>query len=391
MLQLKTFSILKAPGPTFKTFLGLMFILLTASSAGAENIIRRGFAEPFYIEDILTSNRDVRRKYDEAFTQAIHREGDDIFKDLVQDIRPYSHEVSESLNKIRKKIPGMTFSKGQGITTSAKNMSCMMSDDSTWVVHPGNRPHVTIGRVLHEDLFVHEIVSAAGIIDDEYQVTGPILGARDLIESGDLTPDLAKILLGSVAIQHRQGTPQYKIKLKNELCYDGNGELISESTGGTATGIGGGGNQDALQYKKILISSVSAWWRKRHQGGKPINAAFIKKVMDLGVEPLVLHRRLIKQFPLQMAFSFSKRSGKLVARFNVETTLEQDQYIRRATDMILNHIYEELSSKKPFAYSNCVYGVELAENLELVSSETFNQYWTNEDREPFGVKKFCFR
>jgi hypothetical protein len=370
MEQLHVLKIIANLCSALKTFLGLVLIFST-TTAQAD------------FTTILTGNPEVQRKYDEAFEKAMQQQGNAIFKDLSRDIAPYSPELSEQLDKARRKIPGIKFRQGLGIQTSGKKMSCMMADNSTWTADAGKRPQITMSNDIDRDLFVHEVISASGIVDDEYQVSGPVLTVRDQIDAGEITAELGRDLLGSVDVKMRQGTLSYKIDTAREQCYDKQGRFLSTGGDGTATGVGGGGNTTALGFKKILLLWAPQW-RKEVYGNAPMDKRFMKKMTELGVEPLIENRTgLIDR--RAMDFTFSKRTKKLVVRLYLDDTTQSASSMSAAAQLIYEHIDNELKTKQPFKDSHCIYGGTLARAMGLLSEKESNS------KDVWGMKKYCFK
>jgi len=276
---------------------------------------------------------------DSAKNQKLYEAGiDSIFQDLIQlggeSVLALKNGSTLKLSELRKRIPTVDFIWKQNMLTTDGAAACTGGMQSHWLT-AADRPRegraaIIQGRFMNvadfapEDwiLFFHESLGALGIVDDEYQVSGPLLllsrtaksTGRSLAELSTEYPELRKV-------EFRKHAPRYKID-SSETCHifpkeGGRGRPVILAN---TTAIGGGGNGYGLQLKVDLLASFRDWGQKK--GFTPAQLElFRSQLVAFGVEPLPMKLPMTVT-PVEAKFGKSKRTGAPSVFLNLEQLYE---------------------------------------------------------------------
>lgn len=281
----------------------------------------------------------VRPAVDSVKNQKLYEAGIDlIFQNLIvlggESLLTLKNGSTLKLSKLRQRIPSIEFVWKQNMLTNHSAAACSGGMQSHWLTADDRkregRPVIFQSRFMDvadfapEDwtLFFHETLGALGIVDDEYQVSGPLLLLSRTAKSSGLSitelsaeyPELQKVEL-------RKHAPKYKID-STETCYifpeaGGRGSPVTLAN---TTAIGGGGNGYGLQFKADLLAGFKTWGQKNGFTQSQLEL-FRTKLVALGVEPLP--RQISKTIiPVEMKFGLSKRTGAPSVFLNLEKLYE---------------------------------------------------------------------
>lgn len=300
-----------------------------------------------------------------------------------------------TLESLKKKIPKIQYIPERTLFTAngKSSVDCQNSLEAQWLTAKDNktgRPIVSLTKSNNMEmdfadwmLLTHESISSLGIVDDEYQVTSPLftlqaISAETKTPMHELMKDPAYSEIGATLknVRIRDHAPRYKLG-DGDICYkwnDGVGSLINGLSGGT-TGIGGGGDGSALNFKVYLMRNAGKGWDKAHlknQGAKE-KAAFLRILGSLGVEPLPetdsKFGHFMSTLPIQMEFKKSKRTRLLSVYFLIDRVDEIGDRSgwSRAAMMIYTHIakYMVPAKTKELRDRHTVYGGELAHDRKI--------------------------
>lgn len=312
-----------------------------------------------------------------------------------------------SITALKNQIPSIQYRPSQNLfLTSQEDIECSNSLKAQWLTakdsstgHPivSTTTANNLGKVDFKEwiLLIHEAISALGMTDDEYQITGPLIALvmesqathisiPSLILKSD-RPDLRLLAEPLKHVKLREHAPVYQLK-PDDLCYRFRTTatlghpaapltimpLVDANTTGGTTGIGGGGDSSALVFKINLLRGAAAWLQKN---ATSLNAQdrekFFAILNELGIEPLDDQRSLwTMTIPLQMELTKSERTGKLTAYFLIDR-LEEAQALYFPRALIYKHVNEVMLPATSLRMRNrhTLYGSEMAERRGVPASQ----------------------
>lgn len=292
------------------------------------------------------------------------------------------------LTQIKEKIKTVQYrpSHFMLLKNGPSNVSCTNQLGSQWITKhdsPSGKPVVMTSKNIDladfgpgdANLAFHETISALGIVDDEYQVSAPLLL---LIFSDPMSLEEISPLFNQV--QLRQHAPRAPID-ESENCYrwlkHGIGKRLNKGdleSGGTITGVGGGGSDLGIAMKIQLLLWAGEWWKQNNSNNYSQEHwnIFYKFLNDLGIEEANTdHIRIVSggQFELKK----SKRTGKNSIFIYSRSSIDQNmagQILRT----ILSQAYEEIArDKKPPCYDQIIWGGELALEKKIISEREYDR------------------
>ena len=295
---------------------------------------------------VSPSSSFAQNRYQErnqqAFTQAMGVMFDFFIQYGAGEVMSYDNGTRVNLVAMKAQAMGIRYMHTQSLflTKGSKPIHCVNDLGAQWLTaadSPDGRP--TIAYTKYDDmsqfsgeqwrLLFHEAISALGWVDDEYQISSPVLHlavkARELkvrIASLKADPVYAAMFIPLSKIKTRKHAPRYKLN-ERDLCYKWNGNVGAlqneRYAGGNSTGIGGGGSPLGMQFKSDLLLKAGAWWKQfaKDRSNEEL-ATFIKHVTEIGAEPFGSRTNLIATIPIQMEFMKSQRTGKLTAFFMID-------------------------------------------------------------------------
>jgi hypothetical protein len=273
----------------------------------------------------------VRPGVDPVMNQRLFNQGiDAVLANLIEkggdSVLTFKNGRRLTLTEIRKRVPSIDFVFHQGMLTADGEIHCKDQMHSYWVTvaerPKAGRPAIFQGRFMDvsdfraEDwlLFLHETLGALGYVDDEYQISGPLLALARATPQGQSMQALAEHYPELRRIETRTRTPRYRLD-KAETCWrypeeGGRGVRVASNT----TGIGGGGNGVGLLMKADLLAGADAWAAKANIPKQQL-AAFRARLVEIGLEPSPIQGANV---PVEIEFKKSKRTGKPSAFLRLE-------------------------------------------------------------------------
>lgn len=290
-----------------------------------------------------------------------------------------------TFQQIKEEIKTVQYRPSQHmlLENAPADITCENELGSQWITKydsSSGQPMVMTSKVLELENFkggdarlaLHEAISAIGIIDDEYQVTAPLF----LYTYGtEVSPEDVLPFLNQVKV--RKHAPRVQID-KSESCYQWKGhagQLIKNfngklESGGTITGVGGGGSDLGMSLKLQLMAAAKAWWKENnvHNYSQNLWIRFFKNLNALGIEE-ANKAHVTFGWAGQFELKKSKRSGKNSIYIHTRSTPTES-----TTDQIIRHIYDQFyedlaSDEKSLCYEQIVWGSDLAVERKLISEK----------------------